>query len=101
MSENATFKLAQMMQKHPQLYFAFGSDDFILEFDRVCRLSNKQNNHQKIDDEVNLESLNTEACTAQRKFISGSQFILQSGSDSPSDPRDYHSRYRNFNVYYQ
>jgi hypothetical protein len=25
------------MANHPKLYFAFGSDDFILEYDRVCR----------------------------------------------------------------
>lgn len=42
----------------------------------------------------------SESCTDQRKFISNSRFFLQSGSDNPSDPRDYHSRYRNFNVFF-
>ena len=40
-------------------------------------------------------------CTDRRKTISESPMVLQSGSNHPSDVRDYKGRFRNFNTYYK
>lgn len=37
MVENTMYKLGKLMEKYDKLYFGFGMDDFILEYDRICR----------------------------------------------------------------
>ena len=89
--------MAKMMEKHPKLYIGFGSDDFIFEYDRVCR----KYVNQTLGEREHLDGLNEEACNEKRKFISSSKFFLQSGGYDPSDPRNYYDRFRNFNAFYK
>ncbi len=37
--ENSIYRLAQLMEKYPLINFGFGIDDFIFEYDRICRNS--------------------------------------------------------------
>ena len=35
--ENSIYRLAKLMEKYPLINFGFGTDDFIFEYDRICR----------------------------------------------------------------
>jgi hypothetical protein len=88
-AERFLYQLALLLKKYPVLTLAFG-EDFIFEYDRICQ-------HVTGKSGASIEEA---ACTAERKVISDSPFVLQSGAMHPFDPRDHKSRYRNFNIYY-
>jgi hypothetical protein len=85
------------MNKYKNLHITTGGN-FILEYDRICRLSQTKNDGQIINFE---NAVGKEACTAQRKSISDSRFFLQSGSMDPYDDRNYKGRFKNFNIIYK
>ena len=37
LAENSIYRLAKLMEKYPLINFGFGTDDFIFEYDRICR----------------------------------------------------------------
>lgn len=72
------------MNKYPNnLLLGTGSDNFILEYDRICY------------------GKGAPECNDIRRKISKTSMFLQSGSMNPFDPRDYYKRFRNFNIFYQ
>ena len=70
------------MKYGENLRIGTGSDNFILEYDRIC---------------FSGSSL----CTKDRSRIANANWFLQSGSYAPFDSRDHKKRYRNFNVEFQ
>jgi hypothetical protein len=96
-AESFIFKLAQLMNKYKKLHVSV-KGDFILEYDRVCRHSSDKSDKLPFD---LTNQVGEEACTVERKTISDSRFFLQSSSMNPEDPRDYKSRFRNFNTIYK
>ena len=82
--ENFMLSFVDLLQKYSKnLYIGFGSDNFILEYDRVCYGAGEPE------------------CAETRRRIAKSSFFLQSSAASPFDPRDHSKRFRNFNVFYK
>ena len=82
LSDEFMIALAELeIQFRDRLLLGTGSDDFLLEYDRLCHYGSS-------------------FCTAERKKVAQSNMFLQSSSYYPHDDRDYKKRYRNFKTLY-